>query len=207
MPKITKLERQKHMNSRVSVFVDQEYAFSLTDETVVKYGLFVGADVNNFPLEEICESDRYRQALSCAFVYLSHSAKSEKQLHDYLFKKEFDENTIDRIIERLKELNYIDDFLFAQNFAENSMSSGVNAIRFKLKSKGISDEIINSVLEEISDDDQLSKALEIAKKQILKYSKYEIFEQKRKLNDFLYRKGFQWDIIKSTIEKVFSEEN
>ena len=39
MPKITKLERQKHKNSRVSVFVDEEYAFSLTDEAVVEYGL------------------------------------------------------------------------------------------------------------------------------------------------------------------------
>lgn len=206
MPKITKLERQKHKNSRVSVFVDEEYAFSLTDEAVVEYGLFVGADINNFPLEEICKNDRYKQALSSAFMILSRNPKSEKQLCDYLFKKEFDKNTVERVLERLKELNYIDDLRFAQSFIENSSHSGVNAIRFKLKSKGISDEIINSVLENVDDDEQLSKAVEIIKKQMPRYSKYEIFEQKRKLNDFLYRKGYQWDVIKSAIDKVFSED-
>lgn len=207
MPKITKMERQKHKNSRVSVFVDEEYAFSLTDETVVEYGLFIGADVNGLPLEEICKKDRYKQALSGAFIYLSHSAKTEKQIRDYLFKKEFDENTVDSVIGRLKELNYIDDFLFAKSFTENSVSSGVNTIRYKLKSKGVSDEIINSVLEDVSDENQISKAMEILKKQMPKYSKYEAFDKKRKLNDFLYRKGFQWDVIKSAIEKVFSEED
>ncbi len=206
MPKITKLERQKHKNSRVSVFVDDEYAFSLTDETVVEYGIFVGADVNEFPLEEIYKKDRYKQALSSAFMTLSHSAKSDKQLRDALLKKEFDEITINSVIDRLKELNYIDDFRFAKSFAESSTTSGVNAIRYKLKSKGISDEIINSVLENVDDDEQLIKAVEIIKKQLPKYSKYEIYEQKRKINDFLYRKGYQWEVIKSAIDKVFSEE-
>lgn len=206
MPKITKLERQKHKNSRVSVFVDGEYSFSLTDETVVEYGIFTGADVNDFPLEEIYKKDRYKQALSSAFMTLSRSAKSEKQLRDALLKKEFDSFCVDAVIERLKELNYIDDLRFAQSFLENSSSSGINAIRFKLKSKGISDEIINSVLENVKDDDQIVRAVEIIKKQMPRYSKYEIFEQKRKLNDFLYRKGFQWDVIKSAIDKVFSED-
>lgn len=206
MPKITKLERQKHKNSRVSVFVDGEYSFSLTDETVVEYGIFVGADINNFPLEEICKKDRYKQALSSAFMTLSRSAKSEKQLRDALLKKEFESFCVDAVIERLKELNYIDDLRFTKSFVENSSSSGINAIRFKLKNKGISDEIINSVLENVKDDDQIVRAVEIIKKQLPRYSKYETFEQKRKLNDFLYRKGYQWDVIKSAIDKVFSED-
>lgn len=206
MPKITKLERQKHKNSRVSVFVDEEYAFSLTDETVVEYGIFTGADVNDFPLEEIYKKDRYKQALSSAFMTLSRSAKSEKQLRDALLKKEFESFCVDAVIERLKELNYIDDLRFTKSFVENSSSSGINAIRFKLKSKGVSDEIINSVLENVKDDDQIVRAVEIIKKQLPKYSKYETFEQKRKLNDFLYRKGYQWDVIKSAIDKVFSED-
>ena len=68
MPKITKLERQKHNNSRVSVFVEGEYAFSLTDETVIEYGIQVGSDINSFPLEKICKDDLYKQAISSAFL-------------------------------------------------------------------------------------------------------------------------------------------
>ena len=77
----------------------------------------------------------------------------------------------------------------------------------KLKARGISDEIINSVLEEVSEEEQLEKAVELTKKQMPKYSKYELYDQKRKINDFLYRKGFQWDVIKGAIERVFTEED
>lgn len=206
MPKITKLERQMHKNSRVSVFVDDEYAFSLTDEAVIEYGLIVGKDVNTLPLEEIYIEDQYKQALSSAFNHMSRSEKSEKQIKDFLLKK-FSEDTVVRVINRLKELNYLDDYNFAKNFKESSKNAGVNAIKMKLKARGISDEIINSVLEEVSEEEQLEKAVELTKKQLPKYSKYELYDQKRKINDFLYRKGFQWDVIKGAIERVFTEED
>lgn len=206
MPKITKLERQTHKNSRVSVFVDDEYAFSLTDEAVIEYGLIVGKDVNTLPLEEIYIEDQYKQALSSAFNHMSRSEKSEKQIKDFLLKK-FPEDTVVRVINRLKELNYLDDYNFAKNFKESSKNAGVNAIKMKLKARGISDEIINSVLEEVSEEEQLEKAVELTKKQMPKYSKYELYDQKRKINDFLYRKGFQWDVIKGAIERVFTEED
>jgi len=206
MPKITRMERQKHKNTRVSVFVDDEYSFSLSDEAVIEYGLTVGKDVNTLPLEEIYIEDQYRQALSSAFNHMSRSEKSEKQLSDFLYKKEFSQKTVNRVIARLKELNYLDDFVFARNFIENSKNAGVNAIKMKLKMRGISDAIINEALQDISEDDQLSRAMELAQKQLPKYAKYETYDQKRKINDFLYRKGFQWDVIKSAVERIFSED-
>ena len=41
MPIITKIERQKHRDTRVSVFVDDEYAFSLADELFMQYDVRV----------------------------------------------------------------------------------------------------------------------------------------------------------------------
>ncbi len=207
MPKITKLERQKHKDTRVSVFVDDEYAFSLSDELIIAYNISVGMDVNSLPLKEIAEEDEYKRAMSCAFTHMSRSEKSEKQLREHLFKKEFSENTIEKIMARLKELNYVDDLSYARNFVEHSLSSGKKALRFKLKTKGISDSIINEVLENVTDDDQLRKAIELAEKQLPKYQKYELYDQKRRLNDFLARKGFEWDVISSAIEKVFNNED
>lgn len=207
MPKITKLERQKHKETRVSVFVDDEYAFSLSDELIIAYGVSVGTDVNSLPLKEIAEEDEYKRAMSCAFTHMSRSEKSEKQLREHLFKKEFSENTIEKIMARLKELNYVDDLNLAKNFVEHSSSSGKKAIRFKLKTKGISDEIINEVLENVSDEDQLEKAIELAEKQLPKYNKYELYDQKRRMNDFLARRGFDWNVISSAIEKVFRDED
>lgn len=207
MPKITKIERHKHKDTRVSVFVDDEYAFSLSDEIVIAYGVAVGMDVNSLPLKEMAEEDEYKRAMSCAFTHMSRSEKSEKQLREHLIKKEFSPKTVEKIIVRLKELNYIDDENLARNFVEHSSFSGKKAIAFKLKTKGISDEIINEVLENVTEEEQLEKAIELAQKQLPKYKKYELYHQKRRINDFLGRKGFDWEIVSAAIEKVFNSED
>lgn len=205
MPVITKLERQKHKDTRVSVFVDNEYAFSLSDELIIEYKVTVGKDVTSLPLKEIAEEDEFKKAMSCAFKHMSVSEKSEKQLREHLQKKEFSEKTIERTVARLKELNYIDDLLLAKAFVEHTSTSGKKAILYKLKSKGISEEMINEALEDISEEDQLESAVELLKKQMPKYSKYDNYEKKRRLNAFLARKGYDWDIISEAIDKVFSE--
>ena len=57
MPTVTKIERQKHNNERVSVFIDGEYSFSVSDEIIIQYGIAVGMNVNSLPLKEIAEED------------------------------------------------------------------------------------------------------------------------------------------------------
>ncbi len=205
MPVITKLERQKHKDTRVSVFVDNEYAFSLSDELIIEYKVAVGKDVTLLPLKEMAEEDEFKRAMDCAFKHMSVSEKSEKQLREHLEKKEFSEKIIERTVLRLKELNYIDDLSYARAFVEHTSTSGKRAILYKLKTKGISEEIINEVFEDISDEDQLENAIELLKKQMPKYSKYDNYEKKRRLNAFLARKGYEWDIISEAIDRAFSE--
>ncbi len=207
MPKITKLERQKHNALRVSVFVDDEYAFSVTDELIIEYGITTGRDSNSLPLNEILKEDAYRSALSKAYRHLSATEKSEKQMRDFLASKEFDAETVERVIVKLKELNYINDSALAETFVEYSHNSGKRAIRYKLKVKGISDEIINDVLEAIDDEQQLDSAVSLALKQKQKYTKYDIREQKNKTGAFLARRGFDWDIVSEAIERCFSEDD
>ena len=205
MPVITKLERQKHNDTRVSVFVDGEYSFSLSDELIIEYKVAVGKDVTVLPLKEMAEEDEFKRAMACAFKHMSLSEKSEKQLREHLEKKEFSEKIIEKTVARLKELNYIDDLSYARAFVEHTSASGKKAILYKLKSKGISEEIINEALEDVSDESQLENAVELLKKQMPRYEKYDNYEKKRRLNGFLARKGYDWDIISEAIDRVFSE--
>ena len=75
MPTITKLERQKYNENRVSVFVDGDYAFSLLDELIVEYGIALNMDVTLLPLDKIKQEDDYKTCLSVAFKHLSLSEK------------------------------------------------------------------------------------------------------------------------------------
>ena len=105
MPKITKLARQKHNDKRVSVFVDDVYAFSVLDELIIEYNIALNMDVTLLPLDKIKEEDDYKTCLTVAFNHISVSDKSEKQLRDFLIKNGFLEESVEKVIKRLKELN------------------------------------------------------------------------------------------------------
>ena len=75
-----------------------------------------------------------------------------------------------------------------------------------MQAKGINQEDIDLALENESDETQEEKALNLAKKQLPKYDKLNNFEKKQKLNAFLIRHGFTWDIISSVIEKLIKED-
>ena len=206
MPKITKLERQKHNKNRVSVFVDDDYAFSVSDELIIEYKIALNMDVTLLPLNEIMEEDNYKTCLAVAFKHIAISDKSKKQLYDHLIKKAFPVESVERVIARLKELNYIDDLALAKTFVEHSSKSGIMALTAKLQQKGIASEIIEMALENESDELQEEKALNLAKKQMYKYNKLSNYEQKQKLNAFLFRHGFVGEVRCAVIEKLIKED-
>jgi len=207
MPKITEISRQQHDSKRYSVFVDGEYAFSLTDEAVAENRLAVGIDVNSLPLKQIIEEDSYRRALAKAYKSLAVAAKTEKQMSDYLYKKEFEEETVVRVIEHLKELNYINDGDYAADFCESSKRLGRRAVEFKLKQKGISEEIIRKALEKTDDGSQIENAKALAQKRLSKYAKLQVYEKKRKLSAYLASRGFDWDTVREAVEAVVDSED
>ena len=206
MARITKLERQKHSKNRVSVFVDDQYSFSVFDDIAIEFDISVGRDVAQLNMEKIFSADAYKQALNKAFAHVSRAEKSEKQMREFLLSKEFESSIIEKVIARLKELSYIDDLSLAENFVERSRNSGKYAIKSKLFQKGISEKIINQVLENFDEEASFASALEQGEKQKKKYEKLELLQQKKKVSDFLARKGFDWETVSRVIERIFAED-
>lgn len=203
MPKITDLQQQKKNKKRVSVFVDGEYAFSAFDELVAVYHLEVGKDINTIELKELFFEDEYKRAFSRAVKAISYSEKSTKQIEELLEKANFDEKVIARVLVRLNELDYVCDERLAQEFVAKNTSLGSHGIKAKLKQKGVSDEIIETAL---SDNDETSVAIELAKKLMQKHAALDAFKRKKKISDFLARRGFSWDTISQTLLSAEDKE-
>ncbi len=203
MPTITALEVQKKNSRRISVFVDGEYAFSVFDELAHVYHLEIGKDINTVDLKSLTFEDEYKRAFARAVKNLSQSEKSQKQISDLLIKNGYSQKVISRVISRLTELDYISDERFASEFALKNNSLGVRAIKVKLKQKGIADEIIEEAL---ADKDETSAATELAKKLMQKHASLDELKRKKKISDFLARRGFSWDTISYAISRAQEEE-
>lgn len=147
--------------------------------------------------------------------FLSYRPRSEKEIVNFLKKprgrkkEKIDEPTIEKILKKLKEHNFVNDEEFARWLVEQRQGRkprGKRLIKIELKQKGIADEIISSALsaDQIPNEKELAKrALE---KKVTMYRRLSRQEAHQKLSQFLLRRGFTWEIVKEAVDEVFKKE-
>jgi regulatory protein len=209
MTYITKITTQKKQTGRFNVYINdgagEKYAFSVDEDVLIKYQLKKGMELDEFIQLEVLYQDTVRKAFGTAIQYLAIRMRSEKEVRDYLKQKEIDDSVIQEVLHRLYNHKYLDDEEFALAFARtqiNTTDKGPRVIKEELKEKGISEPIIEKVLEEFTIEMQFTKVLHLSNKALKKKrndSQY-LFEQK--LKQALNRKGYSFSIIDEVLAEI-----
>jgi len=206
LKKITKIEIQKKRKNRFSIFLDGEFAFGLDQDVLLKFGLSKGVELSESDIESILIAEEKKQAKDRALKFLGYRDRSEKEIIDKLKLIGYDKPVIEWVISELKRMQLIDDSRFAQSFAKTKMLAkpmGEYLLRCELKRKGIQEHHINAAIENIFEErDPVSIAIPLAQKQILKYKNVDELKRKKRLTDFLLRRGFNWEVITEVIEEL-----
>ena len=197
--KITKLEVQKNDKNRVNLYVDDEFYSGIPAELVYLEHLKTGLEIDEKDLKKIIFENEKSKAMSRVTKYIGSSLKTQKQIRDYLRKKEYSDDTIEFVMSKLAEYNYIDDKKYAQAYVLTyGKKYGKLKLKSQLKVKGISEEIIECVLEDNKVDSIESVASKYLKNKVMSY------EVSQKLFRFLYSRGYEFDEINSYINKLKS---
>jgi regulatory protein len=130
----------------------------------------------------------------CGYQERCHSEVKEKLYSLGLWKKDVEE-TISQLIEE----NYLNEERYAIAFAGGRFRIkhwGKMKIKYELQQKKISAYCIKKAMKEIEDDDYKKVFLKLAevKWESLKEEK-NIFIKKRKTQDYLMQKGFEYELI------------
>lgn len=198
---ITKLEIQKNNKDRVNLYLDEKYYSGISLELVVREHLKVGLDIDEEYLRNLILEDEKGKALVKAIKYIGTNLKTAKQLRDYLRKKDYNPNTINYVMDKLIEYNYLDDENYARAYVLTySTKYGKLKLKSQLKSKGVSDEIIDKYLDTANIDSIEKVALKYMKNREFTY------ENCQKLSRFLYSRGYEFDEINSLVNRL-KEEN
>lgn len=201
--KITALKLQKRNKNRVNVYLDGEYAFGLTK--IVAAWLQVGQELTEEKINQLQDQDQIEVTLQSAIHFVSYRPRSVNEVRKNLKKKNIEEEIIDEVIERLIRGGLVNDRDFAQLWVENRSEfrpRGRRALRRELRQKGIEDEVIESAIADLDEDDLAYKA---AKKQDRKYKHLEWQDYRKKMYGFLARRGFNYGIITSIVSKTWDE--
>lgn len=205
MNKITQIELGKRNKDRRNIYIDDEYAFSLSAEIVYKEKLEINQVVDVNKLVKLSMEDEFMKCKSSALKIVERSYKTEKEIEKKLMLKEYSRESIDRTIEFLREYNLINDEMFVKMYIKDKYKTqGKNKIKYNLKRKGISDELINIELASINDEESKIGAVLLVEKKYRELSRRESDKYKitQKLNRFLISKGYNYDLAKTVIREV-----
>ena len=207
--KITKIEIQKKNRNRVSIFLNDEFALGLDSKVATKFGLKEGDVLNQQTITSLILKEEKNKAKEKAYRYLAGRAHSEKELRNKLVRKGFSQTVIDEAISDLKFQKYINDEAFVSSYVSTQMVNkpvGEILLRRELWQKGISEEIIDRAVQDAYvEKSQLEVARELLEKRIPRYKNLENWQKKKRLGDFLLRRGFGWELVKDVIEEKLKD--
>ena len=183
-------------NSNVFVVTTSDGEFILHSDIIVKYKLEKGLVNSNVLFEAVQESE-ILIGLNLSLKYISSKLKTEKQIKDYLYKKEFHKHTVEKILEKLKEYNVVNDNVYAESYAASNPNFSKNKIKQKLMLAGVKSDLSETAVQNIDDDASCLKHAE-------KYMRNKIVDKQtiEKLIRRLQGMGYNWDTINHTLKHI-----
>ena len=203
MKKVTSLKQQQRNKERVSVFLDDEFAFGLP--MMVAAELRLGQTLTEEKIADLLERATVEAAKSSALNFLSYRPRSSAEIRRNLKQKAFEEPAIEQAIAWLKRIDMLDDLKFAEYWIDQRESfkpRSSMALRMELRQKGIAPDIIDTALEAV--DEELS-ARHAAEKRVSRLEHLPEDQFKLKLMRHLQSRGFNYGIIREVADQLWQE--
>lgn len=194
---VTDIQKQKRNPSRVSIFIDGEFACGLDAAAALASRIKVGDEISREKLVAAMRMGELNSAFERAAGYLS-LPRAEKEMRKYLFDKGYVRDVIDETIKKLYSYGYLDDRAYARAFiSAKSAKYGKFRLSAELKKKGVDSEIIDELLGDENEDgiDGVAR----------KYLRSHCAADRQKLKRFLSSRGFSWDAIAAEVSALADE--
>ena len=208
MAVITKIEAQKRKEDRVNIYVDEKFFMAIYKELVFTFNLKKGDNIDEEYLKKILKDEMFLKGKNKALNILSKASQSEKKIREKL-NEDFEEDTIDDVIDFLKKYNFINDGELASKIVNTNVNLnkyGKNKIKQNLYNKGIKKSDIDEAISEIDYDAEFENALYLAQKRYDRVKNEDPKKAYAKIANHLAYKGFNYDIIKSVLNKIFKND-
>ncbi|WP_283679129.1 recombination regulator RecX [Lentilactobacillus sp. Marseille-Q4993] len=202
---ITKIEAQKR-KGRFNVYLDGQYSFPVSEEVLIKFRLFKGMELEENQINNLKQADQVSKLYSKAIDFLAHNLRTEKEVVDKLSTLTEDEDMINQVIIKLKDLNLVNDEKYAVSYVRTVVrqeKNGPEWINRHLKQKGINDHLILDVLDrEYPDSLAVEIASKVADKQLSRSTRDSVKMKINKTNKLLMQRGFSYAQVQEVMASV-----
>jgi regulatory protein len=199
--KITAIKQQVKRPGRYSIYVDDKFAFGLSESALIAQRLASGQEIDAEQFASLKDAAGTDKAYGNALRYVVMRPRSMWEMRTYLQRKKVEEPIADSIIERLLGLGLLGDEKFAEAWVSNRRilkATSKRRLRLELQQKHVASSVIDKVLQEDEADERSVLAELVAKKQAR-------YPDRNKFMQYLARQGFGYDDIKSVLDQPQEE--
>ena len=140
-----------------------------------------------------------------ALRLLDYRPRSSKEIERGLAKAGFAEEVVEETLRRLEELGLIDDLQFARMWIKHRRAMGKTRIKWELRQKGVSNDVVKEALSEVDPETEYQSAVGAARSRWERDKDPDQRARRRKLAAYLQRKGFGWDVINGVLNELSGE--
>jgi regulatory protein len=151
------------------------------------------------------------QARQLCLDALERRMRTRKQLAQFLTRKRVPVEVATAVLDRLQEVGLINDEAYARAFVasrQRTRPRGSRGLSSELWAKGVPPEVIDRVLEETeAAEDPIEAARRAVQAKLRQLSGKPAAEIRRKVEQFLLRRGFSYDTAREVLRELPEDED
>ena len=205
MGSITEISVQKNNKNRCNIYIDNIFAIGVSNELIYKENLKLGMIIDEEKLKKIAYEENLINCKETALKIIERSYKTKKEMTKRLLEKGYNLEEINETLKFLEEYNFINDESYAKAFIKDkTKTQGKQKIKYALKNKGVSEEIIEEELSNVDmeKEKENAKILALKKYNVLIKRENDKYKIKEKIIRFLISRGYNYEVAKDAVKEM-----
>lgn len=168
-----------------------------------------GGDVSSAADAQPAEVDTEEAARSVAFRQLAAQPRSRAELARAMARRGISPPTAERVLDRLEELQLIDDQAFAQAWVESRHAGrglARRALAYELRQRGVDESEIDTALDQLDDETEEATARALVDRKLRGTRGLPAPTRIRRLVAMLARKGYSGSIAQRVVREALAAE-
>lgn len=143
-----------------------------------------------------------------ALRLLSIRSRSREELRRRLLRAGFHPSEIEPALADLEEVGLVDDERFAHELANleaTRRGKGRRAVVASLRRAGLETAVVERAVVDLTESEE-DRAIAVAERRAIALERLDPATARRRLTDFLLRRGYSYDVARTTCRRVLGDE-
>ncbi len=198
--RIERIEKSKHKQERVLVFLEGGDLLRLTGAELLRFDLYKGRDVPPELIAELRSAGEKSERKQAAARLAAGRMLSKREVQQRMTKKGASEDEAAETADWLERLGAVNDAAYAGVIARHygAMGYGAARVRQELHRRGVPKELWADALDQLPSAQEAVRGLIRAKLRGKSLDR----DTSRKLAAYLQRRGFSWSDIRPALNEL-----